>query len=212
MEWNYYDYKFENGKGIFFTSDPHMGHKNIIKYCQRPFSDTNEMDEKIIENWNNTVKEDDIVFILGDIGMARTDSKSRFEDLINKIKRLNGRKILVPGNHDRHALMSEGFRDLFEDIRYQLFIKVEDKEIYLNHFPFTCFDGSYKGEGATWQLFGHVHSFPGSLGLDIERLDKLFPTQYDVGMDNNNYTPVSFEQVKEIINNQQQSLNLIRKC
>lgn len=210
--YSYYDYKFESGEGIFFTSDLHIGHKNIIKYCQRPFADTEEMDEKIIENWNNTVSDNDTVFILGDMGLVRPDSKNRFKELIAKIKRLNGIKILIPGNHDRHALMSDEFVECFADIQNQMFIKVEDKEIYLNHFPFTCFDGTYYGEKATWQLFGHVHSFPGSFGLDIERLHNLFPTQYDVGMDNNNYTPISFKKIKEIINDQQQSLNLIKKC
>lgn len=68
--------------------------------------------------------------------------------------------------------------------------------IYLNHNPFLCFAGSYT---ETWQLFGHVHTGPYNNGIDESRLHMLFPTQYDVGVDNNNFTPVSYAQVREII-------------
>ena len=80
------------------------------------------------------------------------------------------------------------------------------KKIYLNHFPFLCYDGTYRRfEDAVWQLFGHVHSSERNKnGLDNSRLSMLFPTQYDVGVDNNDYTPVSFEQVKNIIEKQMQ--------
>lgn len=200
-----YHYSFGNGNGLWFTSDLHLGHENIIKYCHRQFETIDEMDEKIIENWNSVVHKNDTVFILGDVGFG-------LSNLIPKIKRLKGKKILLPGNHDREFLGNEEFKSLFEAIHEQLYIKVGRNSIYLNHFPFLCFDGAWHGEKATWQLFGHVHSRPGSLGMDVNRLSVLFPTQYDVGMDNNNFTPVSFNQVKQIITDQQQSLNLIREC
>lgn len=201
-----YHYTFANGKGLWVTSDIHLQHKNIIKYCSRPFQTVDEMDEQIIKNWNEVVKKNDTVFIIGDVGFGNVDK------LCEKIKRLNGKKILIVGNHDRDYLANETFTSLFAAIHEQVYIKVGDTNIYINHFPFTCFDGSYGGLSATWQLFGHCHSFPGSLGMDMDRLGHLFPTQYDVGMDNNHYMPVSFERIQEIISEQQQSLNLIRKC
>lgn len=201
-----YNYKYSNGKGLWFTSDLHFEHANIIKYCNRPFKDVDEMRKKIIENWNSVVGKDDTVFILGDIGFGPLGQ------IIENVKQLNGKKILIPGNHDRGYIGKPEFDELFEEITPQVYMKVEKKRIYLNHLPFLAFDGAYLGKDATWQLFGHCHSFPGSLGLDVQRLVHLFPTQYDVGMDNNHYTPVSFEQVKQIINNQQESLNLIRQC
>ena len=67
---------------------------------------------------------------------------------------------------------------------------------FLNHYPFLCYGGSYRG---VWQLFGHVHSGPNAEGLDISRLESLFPTQYDVGVDNNDYAPISYREVKSKI-------------
>lgn len=91
----------------------------------------------------------------------------------------------------------------FEAVVPQMQIKVENRSIYLNHYPFLCYGGTYrKPEDAAWQLFGHVHSGPGNTGADAARMKYLFPTQYDVGVDNNNYTPVSYSQVKHIISKQ----------
>lgn len=82
-------------------------------------------------------------------------------------------------------------------------IEVDRRSVYLNHYPFLCYGGVYrKPEDAVWQLFGHVHSGPDCTGLDVDRMQYLFPTQYDVGVDNNNYTPVSYRQVQQIINEQ----------
>ena len=75
-------------------------------------------------------------------------------------------------------------------------IMIGKQKIYLNHFPFLCFDGAYKD---VWQLFGYVHTRKNNTGIDAGRLQYLYPTQYDVGVDNNNFTPVSFGKVKEMI-------------
>lgn len=80
-------------------------------------------------------------------------------------------------------------------------IQIEKRSIYLNHYPFLCYGGSYRNDAdAVWQLFGHVHSGPASSGLDCDRLVHLFPYQYDV--DNNSYTPISWEEVKKKIQHQ----------
>lgn len=82
-------------------------------------------------------------------------------------------------------------------------IEIEKRSIYLNHYPFLCYGGSYRSnDDAVWQLFGHVHSGPNSSGLDCDRLINLFPYQYDVGVDNNNYSPISWSEVKNKIQHQ----------
>jgi len=79
---------------VFFTSDTHYGHANIIKYCKRPFADAHEMDEALIANHNEVVRHKDVVYHLGDFGFAKMD-------YIEKIlSRLNGRIRLIQGNHD----------------------------------------------------------------------------------------------------------------
>ena len=187
--------QFNTGKNnIFFTSDTHFQHTNIIKYAQRPYSDAEEMNEDLIKRWNSVVGKNDIVFHLGDFMFGNINRFWEFRS------RLNGKIYLVHGNHD-YKLMQEGnIEEGFELIASQLNICVDGQKIYLNHFPMLTFDGIYK-EKPSWELFGHVHSnkeHPGT-SPDISRLNYLLPTQYDVGIDNNNYTPVSFNQVKEII-------------
>lgn len=93
--------------------------------------------------------------------------------------------------------------DLFDGVEQQMIVKIDKRFVYLNHYPYLCYGGSWRDpKSAVWQLFGHVHSSPISkINADTGRLFNLFPYQYDVGVDNNNYTPVSWERVKEIINN-----------
>lgn len=76
----------------FVTSDLHLFHKNIIAYCQRPFADVEEMNEVIIKNWNEVVKKDDMVYVLGDFSFCSREMVKEF------VSKLNGRKILVAGN------------------------------------------------------------------------------------------------------------------
>lgn len=102
------------------------------------------------------------------------------------------------GNHDLKNIR-QGFIQRFEHVAMQMHIEVGKQIIYLCHYPFLCFDGSYKD---VWQLFGHVHTRKNNTGIDAGRLKYLYPTQYDVGVDNNNFTPVSFMQIKGIIKKQ----------
>ena len=186
-----FDTKYQN---IFFTSDTHFWHENIIKFCNRPFSSIEEMNDTIIENWNKVVGENDIVFHLGDFCFCGSD---KFKEIIEK---LNGRIYLILGNHDWKTIKN-WHASKFEGVYQQLGIKVNGKKIYLNHFPFLCYAGTYrKFEDTVWQLFGHVHICKiRNTGKDFERMNYLFPTQYDVGVDFNDYTPISFKEVKEKI-------------
>ena len=93
----------------------------------------------------------------------------------------------------------QGFISRFEHVAMQMHIEVGKQRIYLCHYPFLCFEGGYK---EVWQLFGHVHTRKNNTGNDAERLQYLYPTQYDVGVDNNDFTPVSFGLVKRFIDKQ----------
>ena len=96
--------------------------------------------------------------------------------------------------------IKQGFMKRFELVSQQMSIRVGGQPVILNHNPFLTYGGCYRN---TWQLFGHVHSGPlSNQGKDLTRLQVLFPRQYDVGVDNNDFRPVSFLQVKEIIENQ----------
>lgn len=184
--------------GIFFTSDTHFGHSKIIDYCKRPFSSIEEHDKVLIQNWNNTVGQNDTVFHLGDFAYGN----SQF--IANIIKQLNGNIILIKGNHDLKN-MNPTLYNMFSDVVYQARILIDKQTVYLNHFPFLCFDHGdinlYKNN-YNIQLFGHVHSGPLTSSKDVSRLNILFPTQYDVGVDNNNYTPISWADVKNKIKQQ----------
>ena len=184
--------------GIFFTSDTHFGHSKIIDYCKRPFSSIEEHDKTLIQNWNNVVGQDDTVFHLGDFAYGNSQFVS------NIIKRLNGNIILIKGNHDLRN-MNPTLYNIFSDVVYQARILIDKQTVYLNHFPFLCFEHGdinlYK-DNYSIQLFGHVHSGPLTSSEDVNRLNILFPTQYDVGVDNNNYTPISWTDVKNKIKQQ----------
>ena len=184
--------------GIFFTSDTHFGHSKIIDYCKRPFSSIEEHDKALIQNWNSVVGQDDTVFHLGDFAYGN----SQF--IANIIKQLNGNIILIKGNHDLRNI-NPTLYNIFSDVVYQARILIDKQTVYLNHFPFLCFDHGdinlYKNN-YNIQLFGHVHSGPLTSSKDVSRLNILFPTQYDVGVDNNNYTPISWADVKNKIKQQ----------
>ena len=184
--------KFDGSK-VFFTSDTHFNHANIINFCNRPFKSVEEMNEVLIVNWNSVVGMDDTVFHLGDFCLGGAAEWTKLLD------RLNGKIHLIVGNHDLKNLR-QGFCERFEEVVMQRHIVIDKQSIYLNRYPFLCFSGSYKPD--VWQLFGHVHTRTNNTGIDATRLQYLYPTQYDVGVDNNNFTPVSYEQVRLIIDKQ----------
>ena len=97
---------------IYFIADTHFNHENIIKYCNRPFKNTEEMNEYIIKKWNSVVKSEDIVYHLGDVGFGTID------ELKKLLAKLNGTKILVMGNHDvrrsSKAWQEIGFSEVYK--------------------------------------------------------------------------------------------------
>lgn len=188
---------FDDGSRVFFTSDTHFGHANIMRFCKRPFESVEEMDRVLIENWNAKVGKDDTVFHMGDFAWGGAAEWSHLLDV------LNGRIYLVLGNHDMRNI-NQGFMKRFEWVGFQALINVEGRKVLLNHYPMLCYAGSYGSrKDMVYQLFGHVHSSDTCDNIDFPRMSHLFPTQYDVGVDNNNFTPISFTEVDAIIKKQQ---------
>lgn len=181
---------------VWFTSDLHFWHKNICKYCNRPFETMEEMHEALINNWNSVVKEDDTVFLLGDMGFCGYD---KLEPLMSQ---LNGKKYLIQGNHDSDKIV---FR-LYEANIIEGYYKMHevtiigdeecpDQQLTLCHFPMI--DWPNKERGA-WMVHGHQHQLPETPSCSV--------MHWDVGVDKNNLKPVSFEQLK--INITTQFVNL----
>lgn len=172
---------------VFFTSDMHYGHANVIKYANRPFKNVDEMDQTMIVQWNAVVKPSDTVYVIGDVSFYKDVNRT-----IGIISALPGQKWLVFGNHDKNLRKEKRFLDLFVKAVDLLEIKVPDVDghggnqpITLCHYAMKVWNKSHFG---SWQLYGHSH---GSLPDDPRSLS------FDVGVDCWNFTPVSYEQVKE---------------
>lgn len=181
-------YTIEEAKHIWITSDTHFNHFNIIKYCNRPFSSVEEMNETIIENWNKVVSEGDTVYHLGDFALG---NKSLIPNIL---KRLNGHINFIMGNHDNLSIMEKLSSEdhLITDLFWEEVIKVGKKTIILNHFPFSSLPDPTANYPLI-QLHGHVHSTP-------DKQWNYFNNQYDVGVDNNNFTPINLAELLDTIN------------
>ena len=129
---------------FFAIADLHFGHSNIIKYCNRPFEDTDEMDRALIKNWNETVSNNDTVLVLGDVGFG---SK---EYIASLIKQLNGKKILIMGNHDNWS--EQTYRDMGFHTVSRFPILWNDFYL-LSHAPLILSETT-----PYFNLYGHVHN------------------------------------------------------
>lgn len=167
---------------IFFTSDQHYDHKNIIEYENRPFKSMQEMNEALIDNHNKVVKPSDRIYILGDLSFGNPS---------NILDRLNGEKILILGNHDRSWIKRyPHLKTKFYSIHDYLLIKNGKRKIVLFHYPIMKWDMQHYH---SYHLFGHIHSRdPYPLGEDRN----ILRYSYNVGVDVNNYTPISFEEIR----------------
>lgn len=166
----------------FWTSDPHFFHANIIKYCSRPWANVYDMNEALIENWNSVVDYEDDVFVLGDVALLGGNPNGK-KEVENILRRLNGNKYLIYGNHDKQAVrQAAGF---IEKVDYKT-VTVNNQYIVMSHYPMVTWHGSHRN---SWMLHGHCH---GTLARDMST------RRLDVGVDVPmwNYTPVSFEQLK----------------
>ena len=172
----------------WFTSDEHYGHAKVIKYSNRPFKNVDEMDKTIIDNFNSVVGKNDMTIHAGDFCWLN-NKKEVYKKYVSK---LNGNHILLIGSHD-HWQPSSG--------KYMWRKRIEGQLLIVCHYAMLTWECSHYN---SWQLFGHSH---GRLELDSK--------QYDIGVDNNKFYPVSFEQVKFIMKTKPDNFNYLerkRKC
>ena len=165
------------GGNVFFIADMHFGDKSIIDIEGRQFSTVQEMDETIINNWNKTVYKGDTIFILGDLTAYDKFKTSEI------IKKLNGEKILVMGNHDTQTpqwYRECGFSQVIEyPVVYDNFWMLSHEPLYVNNnSPYA-------------NIFGHVHNNP---------MYKTVSTRsYCVSAERIGYTPISFNDIQRAI-------------
>lgn len=184
---------------IYFTADTHFYHSNIIKYCNRPFKNIEEMNETLIRNWNSIVKPNDSVYVIGDF--VWTYNKNAINNILYVINRLNGYIYLIKGSHDffeRNDLEMLGAETkklkIYKDSI--VIIKIKDKEIVLCHYSMRVWPKSHYG---SWHLFGHTHGKLGGWGKS-----------FDVGVDCWDYSPLSFDEVVETMNRRPENFDLIK--
>lgn len=163
---------------VYFTSDIHFGHKGIITMQNRPFESVEEMNRTLLLNFNAVVKKNDTVYILGDICHHMT-----MEQANQLIKKMNGKKYLIKGNHDKNYDTS-----LFEDIQDFMTISINGHYYALMHYPMLSWP---KKNSGSIQLHGHIHS---RMEYNEENLIEGI-NRYDVGVDANNFFPVSVNRI-----------------
>jgi calcineurin-like phosphoesterase family protein len=196
-------------KPTFFTSDWHIGHQKAIEYDQRPFRDLNDMHESLIRRYNATVPHSGICYFLGDMG-------NKTEDIRKVIKRLNGTKVLILGNHDKG--ITTMYNCGFDVVTYSASIYIGDHKVNMTHCPYIGVwreDTSHMknrdfGQKENWHgesrekhrrhamkddgnflLHGHIHS-----RKDKPQSQKILGKQFDVGVTANDYRPVSLSEIE----------------
>jgi calcineurin-like phosphoesterase family protein len=170
---------------IFVIADTHWGHAKSLSFVQpdgsplRPFSSVEEMDETMVERWNETVGKGDTIYHLGDVVIPRASLKI--------LDRLNGRKILIRGNHDHGRL--KDFSQYFEDVRGAFFFKPGSMflgGLVFTHIPVhpSCLSGHYKGN-----VHGHTHCH---LVMDNGQVDKRY---FNACVERNDFRPIPLENI-----------------
>jgi calcineurin-like phosphoesterase family protein len=169
----------------YFIADEHFGHFNAIKYCGRPFATVDEMDEAIVDNHNSVVSKNDTVIHVGDFTLINNT-----EEVYKKyISRLNGNHTFVMGSHDKWLKPSVA-RDIWQS-------KINGQYIVACHYSMRVWPRSHYN---SWLVYGHSH---GKLTAEGK--------SWDVGVDCNNFFPVSFNQLKVIMDSRPDNFNLVRK-
>ena len=168
---------------IYFTSDLHLGHPAIIRMRTRPFVDVEDMNQKLLDNYNSVVHKNDTVYILGDIC-----HRMRVEDANELIAQLHGKKVLITGNHDKNY-----DRNLFTEVCDFKTISLHGHYFALMHYPMLSWPKLHQG---SIHLHGHIH---GSAECNMQNM-KDGILRYDVGVDPNDFYPVSIEKILKYFN------------
>jgi calcineurin-like phosphoesterase family protein len=184
----------------WFTADLHLGHQNIIRYCDRPFDDVEAMNRALVDGWNEVVGDDDVVWVLGDFALGR------IAETLPLAGELRGRKVLLAGNHDRcwagHSRRVEEWTDRYLEAGFDEIVQgatmsvIDGTAVRLCHFPYR---GDSHGQDryvdhrpadlGDWLLHGHVHERWAQHGRMI-----------NVGVDARQFRPVSETEVATLIN------------
>ena len=164
---------------MWFTSDTHFWHRNIIQYCDRPFSNIWEMNDEIVKRWNSRIGARDIVYHLGDFAMC---NRKYVDEILSS---LNGRIHLIRGNHDYKVVKGE-LAKRFESVAFYGELDHNKTKIVMSHYPFLTWNKRHWG---SWSLHGHSHG-----GLPESNEKRL-----DVGVDTNNYYPYHVSEIAEIM-------------
>ena len=164
---------------IYYTSDLHIGHENIMRLCKRPYDRIHQMNADIIYKWNQKVKPEDTVYILGDMFFKFQD----IQYVKDVLKMLKGKKILIKGNHD-HFLNQINRRDYFDKVCDYLKIKDNGRDVVLMHYPIEEWDGFFRG---SYHLNGHVHNSDNGL----RKIDR----RYNAGVDVNDFEPKTIDEL-----------------
>lgn len=160
----------------WFISDTHFYHEKIIGYCNRPFTTIDEMNSALIKNWNNTIKQSDIVWHLGDFALYRT--KEQMQQLVSQ---LHGEIRLIKGNHDRHSNIfyrESGFKEVYDHP-----IIINDFMV-LSHRPLPIVEGS-----GLINIYGHIHNLEDYKTWDTQSACMC--------VERHNYKPVSLKEINQ---------------
>ena len=167
---------------IFLIGDTHFMHRNIIKYCNRPFKDVEAMTEGLVKNWNGIVGKNDIVYVVGDFALCGK------QKIIEIGQRLNGRKRLVLGNHDQASIAT--YREAGFEFVYNHSIVLDDFYI-ISHIPMV----GISVNAPFANIFAHVHDDPTYKDCSCR--------SFCVSAERINYTPILFEDIKALIKAQE---------
>lgn len=137
----------------YFIADTHFFHENVIRFDKRPFTSVEEMNAKMRDWWNNTVRTNDRVYILGDF--LWLDPREQEREYIDFTKSLNGYKVLIEGNHDNVKRFSSEIGNCFENIFQRKEIKLNKKKIIMDHFPMMSYHQDV--QDSVWHFHGHTH-------------------------------------------------------
>lgn len=186
----------------WFISDLHWAHKNVINYCNRPYSSVEEMNEAIVNNWNAVVKSEDIVYVLGDLCL-----NPKWADLF--VPQLNGTKILIPGNHDAQfawkgkvqkgltrALEVQGFKEVHQTLKITL---KDGKKALLSHLPYSSPEGTKYDDRYIEYRPVQKHSTDNLLHGHVHCRYVKFNNMIDVGFDHQ-FRPYSEDEIIELLN------------
>ena len=176
----------------FYISDNHFGHSNIIHYDNRPFESVDKMDETMIERWNETVGDEDTVYILGDFSWHKE------KETLDILDRLTGKKVLIKGNHDR---VSPQIARRFIKVCDYLEITDNGMRVVMSHYPMPFWNGQFRD---SVHLYGHVHNshqwnFCKSWQRELKQIQDIPMRMYNVGcmVEYMAYTPRTLQEIIE---------------